>query len=278
MGPPRTEGWGGLSVQHAVTRSVRDSAAILDATHGIELGSRVSAPTPDGSFLDAVTKAPRPLRIALMLNAPAGTPVDAECIAAARATAKLCEDLGHLVEEAAPKLDYAAMGAASFAIIASSVAADVMDRAAVIGANIGPDLLEPITLAFVHYGKTVDAMSYVRANNVLQAGAIKMAEFMANYDMILSPTLATKPIELGRIHLSTQAQFQEWGAEMARYSPFTQLENLTGQPAMSVPMGWSADGLPIGVMFVGRYGDEAELFSMAGQLERAAPWFHRRAM
>lgn len=276
MGPPRTEGWGGLSVQHAITRSVRDSAAILDATHGVELGSRTAAPTPDGSFLSAVTAAPKKLRIALMLDAPSGSPVDAECVAAARAAAKYCEELGHVVEEAAPKLDMAAFGAASFAIVAASVAADVADRAAAIGATIGPDVLEPITLAFVHYGRTVDAMSYVRANNVLQGAAIEMAQFMERYDMILSPTLAAKPIELGRINLSSKAEFQDWGAEMARYSPFAQLENLTGQPAMSVPLGMSSDGLPIGVMFVGRYGDEAGLLSLAGQLERAASWHDRR--
>jgi amidase len=276
MGPPRTEGWGGLSVQHAVTRSVRDSAAILDATHGIELGSRTATPSPEGSFLGAVTTAPKKLRIALMLDAPSGLPVDAECVAAARAAAKLCEELGHEVEETAPKLDMATYGAASFAIIAASVAADVADRAAAIGAPIDLDVLEPITLAFVQYGRSVDAMSYVRANNVLQGAAFEMAQFMERYDIILSPTLARKPIELGKINLSPVVGFQEWGAEMARYSPFTQLENLTGQPAMSVPLGMSSDGLPIGVMFVGRYGDEAGLLSLAGQLERAASWHDRR--
>lgn len=276
MGPQRTEGWGGLSVQHAITRSVRDSAAILDVTHGVEMGSRTSAPAPDGSFLSALERAPKPLRIALMLDAPAGSPVDPECIAAARAAAKLCEQLGHHVEEAAPKLDVAAIGAASFTIIAASVAADVIDRAAAIGAKIGPDLLEPITLAFVQYGQNIDGMSYARANNRLQGVAIEMARWMQDFDVILSPTLAQLPIELGKINLSTRAEFQDWGAAVARYSPFAQLENLTGQPAMSVPLGMSKNGLPIGVMFVGRYGDEAGLFSLAAQLEQAAPWANRR--
>ena len=276
MGPPRTEGWGGLSVHHAVTRSVRDSAAILDATQGPEPGSRYAAPTPAETFLSQVGRAPGPLRIALMLDAPSGSPVDRECIDAARKAARLCESLGHHVEEAAPKLDIAAMGAASFVLIGSSVAADMTDRAKATGIPIGPDVLEPITLGFVGFGQKATGMDFARANSTLQAAAISMAQFMANYDVILSPTLAKPPLELGQINLAPDVDFAAWGQRAATFSPFTQIANMTGQPAMSVPLGMSAQGLPIGVMFMGRYGDEATLFRLAGQLEQAAPWKNRR--
>jgi amidase len=276
MGPPRTEGWGGLSVHHAVTRSVRDSAAILDATQGPEPGSRYAAPTPAESFLSQVGKAPGRLRIALMLDAPSGSPVDPECVEAARRAARLCESLGHHVEEAAPKLDIAAMGAASFVLIGSSVAADMMDRAKATGVAIGPDVLEPITLGFVGYGQKATGMDFARANNALQAAAISMAQFMVNYDVILSPTLAAPPLELGKISLSPDVDFAAWGQRAATFSPFTQIANMTGQPAMSVPLATAKNGLPIGVMFMGRYGDEALLFRLAGQLEAAAPWKNRR--
>jgi amidase len=276
MGPPRTEGWAGLSVHHAITHSVRDSAAILDATQGPEPGSRYAAPTPAESFLSQVGKAPGRLRIALMLNAPAGSPVDPECIEAARKAARLCESLGHHVEEAAPKLDMAAIGTASFVLIGSSVAADMLDRAKATGVAIGPDVLEPITLGFVGFGQKTTGMDFARANNTLQTAAITMAQFMANYDVILSPTLAAPPLELGRINLSPDVDFMAWGQRTGAFSPFAQMANLTGQPAMSVPLAMSSGGLPIGVMFMGRYGDEALLFRLAGQLETAMPWKNRR--
>lgn len=276
MGPKRTEGWGGLSAHHAVTHTVRDSAAIMDATHGPERGSRYSAPTPDGSFLSQVGKAPGRLRIALMLTPVAGSPVDAEAIAAARAAARLCEALGHHVEEAAPRLDAGALGAASFVLSASSIAADLLDRAKATGLVPGPDLLEPITLAFFGYGQQTTGMDFARANNSLQAAAVTVAEFMADYDLILSPTLAAPPLELGRINLTPDADFRAWGERIATFSPFTQLANMTGQPSMSVPLATSEAGLPMGAMFTGRYGDEATLFRLAGQLEQVAPWIGRR--
>lgn len=276
MGPTRTEGWGGLSANHAITRTVRDSAAIMDATQGPEPGSRYSAPTPDGTFLSQVGKAPGRLRIALMLTPMSGSPVDPEAVEAARAAARLCESLGHHVEEAAPNLDAAALGAASFTLSASSIAADLLDRAKATGLVPGPDLLEPITLAFFGYGQQTSGMDFARANNTMQSAAVTVAQFMSDYDLILSPTLAAPPLELGKINLSPDVDFAQWGQRIAIFSPFTQLANMTGQPSMSVPLATSASGLPMGVMFTGRYGDEALLFRLAAQLERAAPWAGRR--
>lgn len=276
MGPLRTEGWGGLSVHHAVTRTVRDSAAIMDVTHGIEPGSRYAAPTPEGTFLSHVDKAPRPLRIALMLTPASGAEVNPEVIEATKAAARLCEALGHHVEEAAPRLDVAAIGEASFVLSASSIAADLVDRAKTTGLTPGPELLEPITLAFFGYGQQTKGMDFARANNTLQTAAVSVARFMEAYDLILSPVLADPPIELGQINLTPDADFGAWAQKIAAYSPFAQLANLTGQPAMSVPLGQSVSGLPIGAMFMARYGDEATLFQLAGQLEKAAPWADKR--
>lgn len=274
-GPLKTEGWGGLSTHHAVTWSVRDSAAILDATHGVEPGSRYGAPTPDGSFLSQVTRSPGKLRIALMVDPFAHSPVDPECAEAARAAARLCESLGHHVSEAAPRLDVAALGFASFVLIGSAVAADIADRAKATGINPA-ETLEPITLAFAEYGKTFTAMDYHRANDILQNAAITLGQFMQQYDVILSPTLAAPPLKLGQINLSPDCDFQTWGQRAAVFSPFTQIANMTGQPGMSVPLAMSQGGLPIGVQFLGRYGEEALLLRLAGQLERAAPWAARR--
>ena len=275
MGPKRTEGWGGLSTNHAISRTVRDSAAMLDATHGVEIGSRYGAPTPDGSFLSQVTKAPGKLRIALMLETPAGTPVDPECAAAAHAAAKLLESLGHHVELASPKVNAQAIGMANFATISSALAADIEDRAKLTGIAPSPDVLEKVTLVFLQYSKNFKATDVARANNTYQDTAIALGQFMTRYDIILSPTMAMPPVKLGRLDMMP-ADFEKWGQDASAFTPWTGLFNVSGQPSMSMPLAMSAGGLPIGVMMTGRYGDEATLLRLAGQVERAAPWFDKR--
>ena len=275
MGPLRTEGWGGMSTHHAVSWSVRDSAAVLDATHGIEPGSRYSAPSPDGTFLSQVGKPPGKLRVALTLTPFSGAPLDPEVAEATRATAKLLESLGHHVEEAAPKIDQAAVAQHSFALMASSIAADVEDRAKATGIVPGPEVLEDITLATIGYGKTRTGMDFARGNNAYQSAAIAIAQFMADWDVILSPTLTAPPPPLGYVGLSG-LDFSTWGQRVGPLTAFTGIFNGTGQPSMSVPLAMSKDGLPLGMMFTGRYGEEALLFRLAGQLETAAPWAGRR--
>lgn len=274
MGPVRTEGWGGNSTNGAVSRSVRDSAALLDATHGLEPGSRYSAPAPGGTFLSNVSRDPGRLRIALMLSPISGAPVDPEIVEAAKSAARLCEDLGHIVEEAAPKVDAAAMGEANFALISTALASDLGAFAEATGQTLGPDTLEPITLGFVGYGQQVPGTAVAKAHGTIQEIAISVAQFMADYDIILSPVLADNTAKLG-VHDLNNADFAAWGQAVGAYVPFTGLFNTTGQPSMSVPLGMSASGLPIGTMFTARYGDEQMLFRLAGQLERAAPWFDR---
>jgi Asp-tRNA(Asn)/Glu-tRNA(Gln) amidotransferase A subunit family amidase len=277
MGPLRTEGWGGMSVHHAVSRTVRDSAAILDATHGPEAGSRYSAPTPERPFLEEVGRNPGKLRIALMLSPYSGAPVDPEVVEATRAAAKLLESLGHHVEEAAPKIDMAVIGASSFALMASSVAADCMDRAKALGIELGPDVVERTTLDMIAMGKSYTGMDFARGNNAYQSAAITIAQFMERYDVILSPTLSAPPLPLGHIGLDTGRSMTDWGREVGAYTAFTGIYNGTGQPSMSLPLAMSKDGLPIGIMATGRFGEESLLFRLAGQVEQAAPWAGRRA-
>lgn len=274
MGPLRTEGWGGLSAHHAVSWSVRDSAALLDAVQGPEPGSRYAAPTPERPFLEEVKRNPGKLRIALWLTTPGGTPVEPEVLDAARATARLCESLGHNVEEAAPKIDAGAMANASFVLMGASVAAELDDRAKAMGVALDTSLVEPVTLAFRELGAKFSATDWVRANNALQVAAVAIARFMADYDLILTPTMGVVPPRLGTIHLAQD--FQTFVRNITPFTPWTGLFNQTGQPSMSVPLGMSRSGLPIGSMFTARYGDEATLFRLAGQLEQAQPWFNRR--
>ncbi|MDT0576020.1 amidase family protein [Croceicoccus sp. F390] len=272
MGPGLTEGWGGLSVHHAVTRSVRDSALLLDMTHGIEPGSRYSAPTPDGTFLSYLRKHPGQLRVALALSPPAGTPVDPECVAAARDAARLLQSLGHKVEEAAPKVDVAALGAANFALLSTAMVARIDARAKETGIAPSPDVLEPVPLMFYNIGKQTDGAAVARAHETFQRAAYAVGVFMEDYDIIVSPTLATPPPPVGRLGLSP-ADFTAWGEEVSAFTPFTGLFNVTGQPSMSLPLALSAKGLPIGVQMTGRYGAEATLFSLAAQVEQAQPWW-----
>ena len=275
MGPPLTEGWGGMAAHHAVTHTVRDSAALLDATHGLENGSRYTAPTPERPFLEEVGRDPGRLRIAFSVKPALGTPVDPDVIAAVREAAALCEKLGHAVNEAEPKLDMDAIGKASFSIIGSSIVSTVNARCAALGINPGPDVLEAATLVYHQMGQKTTGADYVKGVNDLMVASTAVADFMNDYDIMMSPVVASPPLPLGTINLSNP-NIEAYFKAITAYVPFSGLMNQTGQPSMSVPLGMSKSGLPIGVMFSGRYGTEAMLFRLAGQLEKAAPWIGRK--
>lgn len=274
-GPRATEGWLGLTVNHVVTRSVRDSAAILDAVHGAEAGSRYVAPTPARSFLSEVGRDPGALRVALMLAPITGVPVDPQVLAATRAAARLLDSLGHHVAEAAPKLDAAALTAAMTATVGASTAFEVGARLRALGRTDAGDDIETVPQMWVHIGNRTTAVELAAANFAFQTAAIALAEFMADYDVIVSPVFAQPVIGLGVIDLSP-ADIGAWTAAITAYSPFTALANWTGVPAMSLPLAHDADGVPLGVMVTGRYGAEGLLLALAAQIERAAPWAARR--
>ena len=274
-GPMKTETWGGLAVPHVVTWTVRDCAAMLDATHGAELGSSYVAPEPKRPFSEEVGRDPGKLRIAFNTVPMPGTPVDPECVEAVHQAAKLCEALGHHVEEASPKLDSNGLARSTSAITFSHLAAELKRQAAATGREPGPDLLEKMVLIFKGWGEEVSGVDYVHAAEFLQRSAITVANFMQEYDIILTPTLSDLPLPLGVLSRSAEDTDAYFSA-LHRYVPFTSLFNVTGQPAMSVPLAMSRSGLPIGIQFAARYGDEATLYRLAGQLEQAAPWRDRR--
>jgi Asp-tRNA(Asn)/Glu-tRNA(Gln) amidotransferase A subunit family amidase len=275
VGPPRTERWDGMSVHHVVSHSVRDNAALLDATHGWEPGGRYTAPTPERPFLDEVRRDPGRLRIAFSVSPPGGTAVDPDCVQAVRDAAALCAKLGHHVEEAAPKLDAAALSKSGADIVCAGLATELMAREAATGEAPSTQLVEPVTFSMYEIGGKLTAADYIRASAAAQAAAVTVAEFMTGYDLMLSPVLGAPPPRLGLMSLSP-TDMEGFMDLLGRYAPFSMLQNQTGQPSISVPFAFSRDDLPIGVMFSARYGDEATLFRLAGQLEQEHPWAHRR--
>jgi len=275
LGPDRAEGWNGLSTVHAVTRSVRDSAALLDATAGPEAGDPYWAPPPERPFLEEVGAPPTRLRIALMKSPPSGSPVDPECLRAADAAAVLCAELGHEVEEAAPQVDFSAINAGLITTLTVATAQALEDRARELGRPVSEQDVELVTWRLYRMGLEADGLAYARARAAFDAAGRALARFHRRFDVILSPTLAKPPVKLGVLSLSP-VDYDAYLQEVTSFGPFTALFNMTGEPSMSVPLHWTPEGLPVGVMFSGRFGGEATLFRLAAQLEQARPWFRRR--
>jgi amidase/6-aminohexanoate-cyclic-dimer hydrolase len=275
MGPDAGEGWGGASVAHAVTWSVRDSAALLDATAGPDVGDPYWAPPPAGPFLAEVGRDPGRLRIALTTASFNGAPVHDECAQAARAAAKLCASLGHVVEEARPTIDARALGLAVRIIIAANVRAALEARAGALGRPLVETDVERQTWGRVAEGASFSAWEYARSINVVHRTGRQVARFFEQWDVLLSPTMCQPPYPLGVLNMSSTDDTTYVDAVLASVG-FTSLFNSAGNPAMSVPLATSTQGLPIGVQFAGRFGDEATLFRLAAQLESAQPWTGRR--
>jgi amidase len=275
LGPDIGEAMGGLITDHALTRSVRDSAALLDATAGPDVGDPYWAPPPARPFLQEVGADPGKLRIALSFEPPTGTPVHPDCVAAVRDAAKLCADLGHHVEEAAPAVNSEQITQAFVAVFAAGAAmtVDVMSLAS--GRALTQEEVEPLTWAVHQMASGQSAPSYLLAQTTLHRIGRDVARFMVDYDVWLTPTLAEPPLPLGSLE-STPENPLAGLLQAANYIPYTPICNMTGQPAMSVPLYWGSDGLPIGTHFMARFGDEATLFRLAAQLEEARPWAERR--
>jgi len=271
LGPTQFEGWNGCSHHHALTISVRDSAALLDISGGVEPGSPYFSPPPERPFLREVGADPGKLRIALAVATPAGTPLDPECRKAATEAAKLCESLGHKVEEAQPPIEDAWMRDAFLTVLRVSLARTLDDAAKPLGRTVTEKDVEPVTWILAQAGRAVNVVAYSRAIATLHQVGLAMAKFQQSHDVILSPTLAKPPVPLGVLSLSP-ANIAAYTKDVTEFGPYTAIYNVTGQPSMSVPLHWSADGLPIGVMFSGRFGEDATLLRLASQLEKAKPW------
>lgn len=271
MGPSQFESWNGCSHHHALTISVRDSAALLDISTGAELGSPFFSPPPERPFLREVGADPGKLRIALAVDTPTGTPLHPECRNAALEAAKLCETLGHRVEEARLPIEDSRMRNAFLTVLRVSLARVLDDAEGSFGRPVTEKDVEPVTWVIAQAGRAATSVAYSRAIATMHQTGLAMAQFQKNYDVILSPTLAKPPVPLGMLSL-TPVSMADYGRDVTEFGPYTALYNVTGQPSMSVPLHWSADGLPIGVMFSGRFGEDATLLRLAAQLEKAKPW------
>ena len=294
-GPDNGELWKGFAVEHALSRSVRDSAALLDASFGADPGAPYAAPARARPFLDEVATAPGRLRIAFSAQPLFGREVHADCVAALHDAARLLESLGHQVEETTPPVDREACAIAFVTILAGEVRAEIDLVAKLAGRKPSAADFEPATYSLGLLGRALSAADYAGASRTLQLAGRTIAPFFERFDLLMTPTLGTPPALIGALQPSAaetrlmrvvNALDAGWLLKMLGvvkplaektfdYIPFTPLFNATGQPAMSVPLHWNAAGLPIGLQFAARLGADATLFRLAGQLEQARPWFHR---
>jgi amidase len=274
MAPYAGEGLGGLSTEHAVTLTVRDCAALLDATAGAGPGDPYAAPPPERPFLAEVGAPAGALRIAVTSGTPNGARVDPESLALLDETAALCADLGHRVERVDPEIDGAAVVPTFLTLAAANTVVNLASHPTA-GRPPRDGEVERVTLGTARLGERVTAADYVRATQTAHRLGRQMAAFHASHDVLLTPGLATLPVPLGWIDMMMDDVDEYWRRVFA-FSPFTVWFNITGQPAMMLPLGHSASGLPVAVQIVARYGDEATLFRLAAQLEAAKPWFDRK--
>lgn len=274
-GPNYGEFMGGLAAEHVLTRSVRDSAAALDATSGPDIGDPYWAPPAARPFLQAVKESPGRLRIAFTDQSLSGTEVHPDCQVSVRDVAKLCEELGHHVEEALPPVNGPFLFENFTTVLAAATACGIRNLARITGREPTSDDFEPLTWGVAERGNQISAGQYLLAVQDLQKLSRDVAQFFEIYDVLLTPTTGMPPVTVGSFLMDKDGDPIETRRQMAGFTPFTSLQNVTGQPAISLPMNWNSEGLPIGAHFVGRFGDEVTLFRLAGQLEEARPWKDR---
>ena len=257
------------TVQHAVTRTVADSALLLDVGAGVLPGEAYGVSSPQGTFLAAVTRDPGPLRVGLMLALHNGPDTDAECSDAARVAARLCEELGHTVVELEPSWDHTELQATSGMLMGMTLAGSVEDRLSVLGRELRPDDLEPFTAVLLEHYRSATATDAARALQQAQVLGWQIGRAFDDVDVLLTPMFCRPTPEHGFLDTQDPAGMYE---RAQLFSAWTAPFNVTGMPAMSVPFGTDASGLPAGVHVVADLGREELLFSLAGQLEAAAPW------
>jgi amidase len=292
IGPDFGEAWRGLVCDHVLTRSVRDSAAMLDATAGPDIGAPYCAVPPSRPFLSEVDTDPGKLRIAFTSKPFLGATVHEDCKKGLESTVGLCQDLGHEVIEAEPQIDGKGFAKAFLTIVCVETKATIEEAEVLLKRKASFKDFEPSTWALSLLGKQCRAPEFSRALNVAQVIARQIGEFFTKYDVLLTPTLAMPPVETGELQptgmravamkllgslnagglINMMSGIGALAEHVFGFMPYTPLFNVTGQPAMSVPLYWNNEGLPIGMQFVGRYGDEATLFRLASQLEKARPW------
>ena len=283
LGPGLGDIAGGIIHEHVVTRSVRDSAAILDATAGPLPGDPYVPPVPGRPYLEEITEQAiangKPLKIGLGTLPLNGAAAHPECIAAAYSTARLCETLGHDIIEASPSVDGKTLFKSFGQVMTGYLGWNVAAWERRTGISPSEEDFEAVTWRMYQHSKTQSSGDYLLAWQELQQCCRQFAEFFSDYDLWLSPTLAQPPMPLGYFDYTHETR-REHIAHLGDYTGYTLVANATGQPAVSLPLYWTdneTEGqLPIGVQLTARYGDESTLFRIAAQLEMARPWAQRR--
>lgn len=295
-GPLEGDVWQGLSAEHVITRSVRDSAAMLDAISGPDASEPALLPKPSRTFLEEARTEPGKLRIAYSATSPISRDVQEDCRAALEDAVSLLRSLGHELVETTLDIDGGEWKRTNSIMMCGICAADVRDAERRAGKKATRDGFERGTWLVRAIGESLSAGEYAEAVRIQQRMAITVTAFVSRYDAWLTPTLARPPLEIGELYpKGIEAKGEElisrlqlgglaWKSGAATqatdrifdYMPFTVFANGAGLPSMNVPLYWNAAGLPIGVMLTGRFADEATLFRLAGQLERARPWADRK--
>ncbi len=295
-GPHHGRVWQGAVQEHVISRSVRDSAAALDATQGADRGAPYEIRPPARPYLEEIEQDPGKLKIGFTTTSPIGTPVHPECAQAVAATARLLEELGHRVEETETGVDGQALAASYLTLYFGEMAADLEEMQAYLGRKATPRDVEALTYTLALLGRSFSAGYFVRAMRCWDTAARQMGRFFESYDLFLTPTTAFPPAEIGALQptgaektlmavvnklglgglLKASGIVDQLAQKSLERTPFTQTANLTGLPAMSVPLFWTGDNLPCGSHFIAPFGEEARLIRLAAQLERAQPWFDKR--
>jgi len=277
-GPFSGEGWAGMAIEGFLTRSVRDTALLLDICEGADPGAPYRAPPLRMGFAAAADATGKPLRIAVCETTLTGDPVHADCRAAVQDAAKLLEGMGHEVVPARPQADTVGMMHAWTDIVACGTALWVRRALAKRNRELRPDDLENVARSACAHAGTISGDVYLEAVEKVHAYGRQMAAFFEGHDMLLTATLAEPPAMIGRFSHSRESYLDyRLGPDgVFAYSPFTAAFNATGQPAASVPLHWSGSGLPVGIHLAARFGEDEVLMTLCADLERARPWFAKR--
>lgn len=277
-GPASGEGWAGMAIDGFLSRSLRDTAKMLNACAGPDLGAPYVAPPLEIGYLEAMNRDPGRLRVRYATTTLSGAPIDPECVAAVEKTAKLLADLGHEVEEFRPAADLGveAMMMAWTTVVACGTALSV--RKKLNGAPLDPDMVEGVTRAAIAYASRLDGADYLDAVEEVHAFGRRMAHVFLGCDLLLTPTLATPPAPVGKYKPDFEdfVAYRNGPGSVFEYSPYTAIFNASGQPAVTLPLHWSAEDLPVGVHLAMAFGEDERLMSVAAQLERAAPWANKQ--
>ena len=271
-GPDLGEHW--LSTNGVLTRTVAETAALLDVMAGYEPGDASWAPPPAEPFADAAARAPGKLRVGVTTVSPVDAPVDPACATSAHDAAKLLESLGHEVEEVTPPWQVPEVGAMFLAAFGASISLAVLYGGMVSDREPSPELVEPLTWSIYENSQSMTATQYLATVAQLQGFARGLISFFDPYDVVLTPSLAQRPVPIGEYDMNKD--MAEWG-RTGEFTPYLALANVTGQPAISLPLYHGDDGLPLGVQLIGRPAREDTLLAVGAQLEAASPWADRRA-